>query len=78
MRFRRTGNLTLNTSTFLGVCYILNDREQRRKLDAKSNGVFLGYSNDSRAYRVYNKRTQTIMESANVVVDDFKGVVETL
>lgn len=64
---------------FISVCYILNDREQRGKLDAKSDeGVFLGYSNNSRAYRVYNKRTQAIIESANVVVDNFKGTIERL
>jgi len=35
-------------------CYILNDQEN--KFDAKSDeGIFLGYSTNSRAYRVYNK-----------------------
>ncbi|KAF7143769.1 hypothetical protein RHSIM_Rhsim05G0042600 [Rhododendron simsii] len=29
-----------------------------------------GYSNTSRAFRVYNLRTSTLVESANVVVDD--------
>ena len=52
-------------------CYILNDREQRGKFNAKSDeGVFLGYSSNSRTYRVYNKRTMAIMESINVKVDD--------
>ena len=38
---------------------------------AKSDdGIFLGYSTNSRAFRVFNLRTSTIMESANVVVDD--------
>ncbi|MCI43933.1 gag-pol polyprotein, partial [Trifolium medium] len=46
-------------------------REQRRKLDPKSEeGIFLGYSISSRAYRVYNSRTKVIMESINVVIDD--------
>ncbi|MCH83937.1 gag-pol polyprotein [Trifolium medium] len=49
-------------------CYILADREQRRKSDPKSDeGIFMGYSTNSRAYRVYNERTKTIMESINVV-----------
>ncbi|KAK2449666.1 hypothetical protein QL285_008838 [Trifolium repens] len=40
------------------VCYVLVDREQRRKLDPKSDeGIFMGYSANNRAYRVYNKRT---------------------
>ena len=54
------------------TCYILNDREQLGKFQAKSDkSVFLGYSINSRAYRVFNLRTKTIMESINVVVDDF-------
>ena len=59
------------------VCYVLRDREHVGKFDAKSDvGVFLGYSNNSRAYRVYNMRTQTVMESANVVFDDTKDFSE--
>ena len=52
-------------------CYILHDRENLEKFDAKSDkGYFLGYSSTSRAYRVYNLRTKTIMESSNVVIND--------
>ena len=51
--------------------YILNDRENLGKFDARSNkGIFLGYSKNSQAYRVYNKRTKTMMELINVVIDD--------
>ncbi|XP_045799072.1 uncharacterized protein LOC123893185 [Trifolium pratense] len=35
-----------------------------------SEGIFLGYSTNNRAYRVYNSRTKVTMESINVVVDD--------
>ncbi|KAK2444948.1 putative mitochondrial protein [Trifolium repens] len=56
---------------FGSKCYILADREQRRKLDPKSDeGIFLGYSTNSRSYRVYNSRTKVVMESYNVVVND--------
>ena len=56
---------------FGSKCYILNDRENLDKFDAKSDeGIFLGYSTNSRAYRVYNKRTKTVMKSINVVIDD--------
>ncbi|KAK2426713.1 putative mitochondrial protein [Trifolium repens] len=56
---------------FGSKCYILADREQRRKLDPKSDeGIFLGYSTNSRAYRVYNSKTQVVMEYVNVVVKD--------
>ena len=52
-------------------CYILNDRENLGKFDAKSDeGIFLRYSTNSQAYRVYNKCTETVMESINEVIDD--------
>ena len=45
--------------------------------DAKSDkGIFLGYSTSSRAYKVYNKRTKTVMESINVKIDDAITKVE--
>ena len=56
---------------FGSKCYNLNDRENLGKFDAKSDeGIFLGHSTTSRAYRVFNKRTKTVMESINVVIDD--------
>ena len=56
---------------FGSKCYILNDQENLGKFDAKSDeGIFLGYSTTSRAYRVFNKRTKTVMESINVKIDD--------
>ena len=51
--------------------YILRDRENLEKFDAKSdNRYFLGYSSISRAYRVYNLRTKIVMKSSNVVIND--------
>ena len=56
---------------FGSKCYILNDWENLGKFDAKSDeGIFLGYSTTSRAYRVFNKRTKTVMKSINVKIDD--------
>ena len=56
---------------FGSKCYILNDQEILRKFDAKSDeGIFLGYSTTSRAYRVFNKRTKMVMESINMVIDN--------
>jgi hypothetical protein len=47
------------------------DRENLGKFDPKNDeGIFLGYSTNSRAYRVFNKRTEIVMESINVVIDD--------
>ena len=54
---------------FGSKCFILNDRENLGKFDAKINeGIFLGYSVNSRAYIVFKKRTKTVMESINIVV----------
>ena len=54
---------------FGNTCYILNDHEHLGKFDSKSDiYIFLGYSNNSKAYRVFNMRTVT--ESANIVIDD--------
>ena len=56
---------------FGSKCYILNDWENLRKFDAKSDeGIFLGYSTTSRTYRVFNKRTKMVIESINVEIDD--------
>ena len=39
---------------FGSKCYILRDREYLTKFDTRSSeGIFLGYSNNSRAYRVF-------------------------
>ena len=50
-------------------CFVLNNgKDNLGKFDAKSDeGIFLGYSLHSKAYRVYNKRTITIEESIHVV-----------
>ncbi|KAH9671809.1 hypothetical protein KPL70_017497 [Citrus sinensis] len=41
------------------------------KFDSKSDvGIFLGYSNSSKAYRVYNKRTLVVEESMHVSFDE--------
>ena len=39
-------------------------------------GIFLGYSKNSRAYRVYNNRFGTVMETINVVVNDFELIAK--
>jgi len=56
---------------FGSKCYILSDRDYKRKMDPKKDeGIFLGYSTNSRAYRVFNSKTKTVMESINVVIND--------
>nr|GFB72779.1 hypothetical protein [Tanacetum cinerariifolium] len=52
-------------------CYLLNDYEDVRKLKANRDiGVFVGYSKESAAFRIYNKRTCKIHESMNENFDD--------
>ena len=59
------------------MCFILNYRKHLGKFDSKSDeGVFLGYFNNSRAFCVYNMRTQSIIESANAVIDDYQDFID--
>nr|GFD03403.1 hypothetical protein [Tanacetum cinerariifolium] len=52
-------------------CYLLNDYEDVGKLKAKGDiEVFVGYSKESAAFRIYNKRTRKIHESVNVNFDE--------
>nr|GFB42374.1 hypothetical protein [Tanacetum cinerariifolium] len=52
---------------FSALCYPKNNREDIGKLGAKGDiGFFIGYSADSCAYRIYNRRTKKIMEIMNV------------
>ena len=53
-------------------CFILNNgKDNLGKFDAKSDeGIFLGYSLTSKAFRVYNKRTMTIEESIHVSFEE--------
>jgi hypothetical protein len=57
-------------------CFILNDKDNLGKFDAKSNeGIFLGYSMNRKDYRVYNKRSLTIEESMHVVFDEVDSLL---
>ncbi|KAJ9542561.1 LOW QUALITY PROTEIN: hypothetical protein OSB04_029067 [Centaurea solstitialis] len=48
-------------------CYVLNDRDDLGKFNPKSDeSIFIGYSLNSGTYRVYDKRTRSILESSNV------------
>nr|GFA94708.1 hypothetical protein [Tanacetum cinerariifolium] len=57
-------------------CYLLNDYEDVGKFKAKRDiGVFVGYSKESAAFRIYNKRTCKIHESVNVNFDEISEMV---
>ncbi|KAH9763082.1 Integrase catalytic domain-containing protein [Citrus sinensis] len=52
-------------------CFVLNTKDNHGKFDPKSDvAIFLGYSNSSKAYRVYNKRTLVVEESMHVTFDE--------
>ncbi|GKD32948.1 retrovirus-related pol polyprotein from transposon TNT 1-94, partial [Tanacetum coccineum] len=60
---------------FSALCYPKNDREDIGKLGAKGDiDFFIGYSADSCAYRVYNRRTKKIMETMNVTFDELSAM----
>nr|GEV99234.1 retrovirus-related Pol polyprotein from transposon TNT 1-94 [Tanacetum cinerariifolium] len=49
---------------FCSLCYIVRDGENLDKMKGKGDEcIFVGYSTQSRAYRVFNKRIRVIMES---------------
>ena len=50
-------------------CYILNDKENLRKFDSKPNKeIFLGYATNSRGYRIFNLKNQTMETSMYVAL----------
>nr|GFC11774.1 hypothetical protein [Tanacetum cinerariifolium] len=56
---------------FGSVCYIVRDGENLDKMNEKGDECnFVWYSTQSRAYRVFNKRTRVIMGSIHVNFDE--------
>ncbi|GJW78065.1 retrovirus-related pol polyprotein from transposon TNT 1-94 [Tanacetum coccineum] len=56
---------------FGSKCFILNTKDYLTKFDPKSyKGVFLGYSQNSKAYVVLYKHTMKVEESLNVTFDE--------
>ncbi|KAI3681374.1 hypothetical protein L6452_36168 [Arctium lappa] len=78
-RFKKTPYALINNRTptikyfhiFGCKCFVLNDRENLNKFSAKADeGIFIGYSSTTTAYRVYLKKTKTVIESVNVTFDE--------
>nr|GEX73342.1 integrase, catalytic region, zinc finger, CCHC-type, peptidase aspartic, catalytic [Tanacetum cinerariifolium] len=60
---------------FSALCYPKNNREDIGKLGAKGDiGFFIGYSVDSCACIIYNRRTKKIMETINVSFDELSAM----
>nr|GFB81580.1 retrovirus-related Pol polyprotein from transposon TNT 1-94 [Tanacetum cinerariifolium] len=56
---------------FGSLCYIVKDGENLDKMKEKGDAcIFVGYSTQSRAYRVFNKRTRLIVETIHVNFDE--------
>ena len=57
--------------TFGSKCFILNTKDNLGKFDPKADeGIFVGYSDRSKTYRIFNKRNNTIEESLHVSFDE--------
>ncbi|GKC65647.1 retrovirus-related pol polyprotein from transposon TNT 1-94 [Tanacetum coccineum] len=55
---------------FGSLCYPTNDSEDLCKLNAKANiGIFVGYAPTKKAFKIYNRRTQKIIETIHVTFD---------
>nr|GEX33306.1 retrovirus-related Pol polyprotein from transposon TNT 1-94 [Tanacetum cinerariifolium] len=56
---------------FASLSYIVRDGENLDKIKKKCDAcIFVGYSTQSRAYRVFNKRTRVIMKTIHVNFDE--------
>nr|GEY31116.1 hypothetical protein [Tanacetum cinerariifolium] len=56
---------------FGSLCYIVRDGEYLDKMKEKGDAcIFVGYSTQPRAYKVFNKRTRVIVETIHVNFDE--------
>ncbi|GJW46465.1 retrovirus-related pol polyprotein from transposon TNT 1-94 [Tanacetum coccineum] len=56
---------------FKSLCYPTNDRDDLGKMKPKADiGIFIGYFESSRGFRIYNRRTKKIMETIHVKFDE--------
>ncbi|GJS16613.1 hypothetical protein Tco_0411085 [Tanacetum coccineum] len=67
----QTCMVSLQYQSLRSKCFILNTKDYLTKFDPKSyEGVFLGYSQNSKAYIILNKQTMKVEESLNVTFDE--------
>ncbi|GJT21088.1 retrovirus-related pol polyprotein from transposon TNT 1-94 [Tanacetum coccineum] len=60
---------------FGALCYPNNDSEDLGKLQAKAHiGIFNRYAPKKKAYRIYNRRTQKIIETIHVDFDELTAL----
>ncbi|GJR21701.1 retrovirus-related pol polyprotein from transposon TNT 1-94 [Tanacetum coccineum] len=64
---------------FGSKCFILNTKDYLTKFDPKSyEGIFLGYSQNSKAYIILNKHTKKVEESLKVTFNETPPPTKTL
>ena len=63
---------------FGSKCYIKRDDGIGKFNSMSDEGMFLGYSLKSKVYRCFNYRTKTIVECANVRIDENFGIKEKM
>ncbi|GJY91194.1 retrovirus-related pol polyprotein from transposon TNT 1-94 [Tanacetum coccineum] len=57
------------------LCYPINDNDDLGKLDAKADiGIFVGYAPAKKAFKIYNKRTQKVIETIHVTFDELTAM----
>ncbi|GJZ44915.1 retrovirus-related pol polyprotein from transposon TNT 1-94 [Tanacetum coccineum] len=60
---------------FGSLCYPTNDQDDIGKMKPKSYiGIFIGYSETSRGFLIYNRRTKKIMETIHVKFDELTAM----
>ncbi|GJS23345.1 retrovirus-related pol polyprotein from transposon TNT 1-94 [Tanacetum coccineum] len=60
---------------FRSLCYPTNNRDDLGKMKPKVDiGIFIGYSESSRGFRIYSRRTQKIMETIHVKFDELTAM----
>ncbi|GKD21237.1 putative ribonuclease H-like domain-containing protein [Tanacetum coccineum] len=60
---------------FGSLCYPTNDQDDLGKMKPKADiGIFIGYSETSRWFRIYNRHTKKIMETIHVKFDELTAM----
>ncbi|GKF38175.1 hypothetical protein Tco_0118236 [Tanacetum coccineum] len=60
---------------FGALCYPTNDNDDLGELDAKADiGIFIGYAPAKKAFKIYNKRAQKIIETVHVTFDELTAL----
>ncbi|GJX43455.1 retrovirus-related pol polyprotein from transposon TNT 1-94 [Tanacetum coccineum] len=60
---------------FGSLCYPTNDRDDLGKMKPKADiGIFIGYSETSKGFRIYNHHTKKIMETIHVKFDELTAM----